>query len=200
VELRTAGGPDGSVGVRRGAGRVGGRRSRGAGIATTRPPIRTPPSYGGGADRPWEMPNERFSARGVAVPPGSRRPPGPFELEMTTRIVVRIAIVATVVVVTLAAAHHSVETTAALTSPKSELASTIDQEQLSCLEAAFGHAVPRGARVYIGAVDTSSLQYLSLIVTRSARLTADSNAAQWVVAIEPGNQCLGLRLSVVRRR
>ncbi len=119
---------------------------------------------------------------------------------MTARVLVRIAIVATVVVVTLAAAHHSVKTTAELTSPKSEMASTIDQEQLSCLESAFGHAVPRGAWVYIGAVDTSSLQYLSLIVTRSARLTADSNAAQWVVAIEPGNQCLGLRLSVVRRR
>jgi len=119
---------------------------------------------------------------------------------LTTRVLARVAIVTTVVMVTLAAAHHSVKATAELTSPKSELASTIDQEQLSCLEAAFGHTVPRGARVYIGAVDTSSLQYLSLIVTRSARLTADSNVAQWVVAIEPGNQCLGLRLSVVRRR
>lgn len=116
------------------------------------------------------------------------------------RTLVRTAIVATVLVVTVAAAHHSVVITSELTSPKSVQASTLDQQQLSCLEAVFGRAVPTGASVYIGPVDTSGLQFLALIVTRGARLTANSNAAQWVVSIEPGDQCVGLRLSVVRRR
>jgi hypothetical protein len=117
-----------------------------------------------------------------------------------TRLLVRIAIVVTVAGVTLAAVHSSVKTTSELTSPKSVQASTVDQEQLSCLEAAFGRAVPTGASVYIGPSYTPSFEFLALVVTRKARLTANSNAAEWVAAIEPGYQCAGLQLSVVRRR
>src|ERR1700680_3221024 len=116
------------------------------------------------------------------------------------RALIRTVIVATVAIVTLAAAHSSVKTTSELASPKSAQASAIDQEQLACLEAAFGHAVPKGAWVYIGVVTTSSLQSLALIVTRRASLTADINAARWLVSMQSGNQCLGLQLSVVRRR
>ncbi len=116
------------------------------------------------------------------------------------RWLVRGAVVTTVAVVTLAAAHSSIKTTSARTSPKSLHAAALLQKELTCLDTVFRHAVPEGARIYVGVVDTTLLQLLSLIVTRWASLTLQMNAAQWSASLQPGFGCQGLRLSVVRLR
>ncbi len=128
---------------------------------------------------------------------------------------VRVAIVTAVVVVTLAAAHSSVETTSSLTSPASGRAWTAQYDQQTCLQADLERSVPKGADVYLvtpnfhafregGNVYVVTPHFRSgddlihegVLVASWAHPTT-ATAAQWTIAIQPEPRaCSGLGLRV----
>ncbi len=117
------------------------------------------------------------------------------------RVLVRLAVVATVAVVTLAAAHTSVNLTSVYAGPAIAQSATSAYDQRSCLEAALRHSVPKGARVHVYATSVVDYDLLVEIITLWARPGATAAAAQWIVSLktEP-DACMGLQLQAVHRK
>ncbi len=112
----------------------------------------------------------------------------------------RAVVAATVVVVIVAASHTSVKTTSLLTNQASVQAWTSRYDQLSCLEAAFRHAVPEGARVYMQA-PSSNDWVLTMSTAQWAQATAKAAGAQWTVMVKQVPKgCDGIQFEAVRRR
>ena|ERR1700722_3572038 len=112
---------------------------------------------------------------------------------------VRLAIVTTVVVVTLAAAHSSIKSTSLLAGPAVRWTSTIRYGEQTCLQASIRRSLPQGAHVYLATPkirQTPILMFEAVLVAPWADPTTRT-AAQWTVSIKPGGKlCRGLAVYV----
>jgi hypothetical protein len=114
---------------------------------------------------------------------------------------VRVAIVATVAVVSLAAVHSSIKATSLLAGPAVKWTSTVRYDQQTCLQAAVRRSVPKGALVYLA---TSRITEKPIMIFEAVLVTpwadpATRPDAQWAVSIDRGGKaCRGL--SVRARR
>lgn len=110
---------------------------------------------------------------------------------MARRLVALICAVGVAVaasVALLAAVHTSVTTTASLVSPSARAAASSNYEQHECLERAVRHALPEGARVFVGG--GGYLHQLTLEVSALwVDPTASPSSARWDVSLVPGTQC-----------
>ena len=117
------------------------------------------------------------------------------------RVLVRTAVVATVAVISLAAAHSSVKGTSALTSPAFAQTATNAYAQRSCLQAALRRSVPKGARVHVVITTNAQFYLLVEIITLWAHPTATQASAQWIVSLKPApDACMGLQVQAVHRK
>ncbi len=116
------------------------------------------------------------------------------------RGLVRAIVAATAVVVIVSASHTSVKTTSLLANQASARAWTTRYDQLTCLEAAFRHAVPEGARVYMEAPNSDDFWILTVSTAQWAQATAKAAVAQWTVTVKQVPKgCDGIQLVAVRR-
>ena len=112
---------------------------------------------------------------------------------------VRLAIVATVVVVMVAATYSSLQSTSLLAGPAVRWTSTVRYGEQTCLQAAIRRSVPKGAPVYLA---TPKIRQPPILI-REAVLVAPwadpttRTEAQWTVSIEQGGKiCRGMALYV----
>jgi hypothetical protein len=114
---------------------------------------------------------------------------------------VRVAIVATVAVVSLAAVHSSVKATSSLAGPAVKWTSTIRYDQQTCLQAAVRRSVPKGALVYLATsrVTEKPIMIFEAVLVSPWADPATRPKAQWAVSIDrEGRACHGLSVSARR--
>ncbi len=114
---------------------------------------------------------------------------------------VRVAIVATVALFSLAAVHSSLKATSSLAGPAVKWTSTVRYDQQTCLQAAIRRSVPKGALVYLATsriIEKPIMIFEAVLVTPWA-VPATRHDARWALSIDRGGKaCRGL--SVRARR
>ncbi len=119
----------------------------------------------------------------------------------TVATFIRVAIVATVAVVSLAAVHSSVKATSSLAGPEVKWTSTTRYDQQTCLQAAVRRAVPKGALVYLATsrVTEKPIMIFEAVLVSPWADPATRPKAQWAVSIDrEGRACHGLSVSARR--
>jgi hypothetical protein len=99
-------------------------------------------------------------------------------------------------VVLLAAAHTSLKVTTSLTSRASIARFATTYEQELCIQKKLRTAVPKGARIYV----EGGNQQMLWMGTPWAHPVQDGSSSQFIVLLQPGNQCYGLLLSIRHTR
>jgi hypothetical protein len=116
------------------------------------------------------------------------------------RVLVRVIIVATVIAATAVAAHNSLDTTSALTSPASTAYWTAEYDQVQCLQASVRRLVHRDDLVFVGNGSANDQVILATITAPWARATLSTHPVpQWNLSLEKeADGCAGLQVVALK--